>query len=111
MLEFYKRSDGHCPTQEFLDNLQQADLDKVISWLELLEERGHLLHRPFTDTAQGKIKYLRVRKGTMVYRIFYFFDRDKIITVNGYIKKEGRLDQAQIDQAERLRIEYLNRKT
>lgn len=108
-VEFYRRSDGECPTQEFLDNLQETDRHKVISWLELLEERGYKLCRPYSDTAQGKIKYLRLRKGTMVYRIFYFFDRDKIITVNGYVKKEGRLDQAQIDRAERLRKEYLNK--
>ena len=42
----------------------------------------------------------------MEYRVFYFFDKDKIMTVNGYVKKDMKLDMAEVERAERLRKEY-----
>ena len=105
-LEFFKRKNGKCPVEDFLDIVDKRDRTKITSWLILLEERGHLLIRPYTDTARGKIRYLRIDKGTMCYRLFYFFDCKKIIITNGYIKKTQKLDESEIETAENFRKEY-----
>ncbi len=105
-LEFFVRPNGKCPTREFLESIQERDLSKVTAWLKLLKERGHSLIYPYSSNASRKIKYLRIRKGSMVFRIFYFFDENTIVTVNGYVKKEDKLDKVEIERAERLRKEY-----
>lgn len=105
-VEFYVRPNGKCPTKEFLNSIQKGDLFKVTAWLRLLSERGHSLIYPYSSNATREIKYLRVSKGTMEYRVFYFFDKDKIMTVNGYVKKDMKLDMAEVERAERLRKEY-----
>ena len=104
---FYVRPNGKCPTKEFLNSISKGDLSKLTAWLQLLSERGYSLIYPYSSNATKEIKYLRIRKGTMVYRIFYFFDKDKIVTVNGYVKKDMKLDPAEIERAERLKQEYL----
>lgn len=76
-----------------------------------LRNEGHKLIYPYSGNASRKIKYLRVGKGTMEYRIFYFFDKNKIITANGYVKKKDKLDPTEIARAERLRKEYLKNKS
>ena len=102
----YVRQNGRSPTAEFLESLPKEDQIRVIAKFHLLEEQGHLLVRPHTDTARNGIRYLRIKK----YRIFYFFDKNVIVVVNGYEKKKDELDENEIQRAERYRIEYHNSK-
>ncbi|MDD5688543.1 MAG: type II toxin-antitoxin system RelE/ParE family toxin [Elusimicrobia bacterium] len=102
-LILYVRQNGRSPTGDFLELLSQEDKIRVLAKFHLLEEKGHLLVRPHTDTARNGIRYLRIKK----YRIFYFFDKKIIVMVNGYEKKKDALDKNEIQRAEMLRTEYL----
>ncbi len=110
-LKYFVRPNGRCPTKEFLYSIQEVDLEKITAWLMRLRNEGYKLIYPYSGNASRKLKYLRVRKGSMVFRIFYFFDKDIIITVNGYVKKKDKLDPIEIARAERLRKEYLDNKS
>ena len=96
---------------EFLHSVDKRDKTKISSWIILLEENGYKLKRPYTDTAKGKIKYLRIDKGAMCYRLFYFFDGNRIILTNGYKKKVQKLDKKEIEKAEKYRLEYYSRRS
>ena len=54
---------------------------------------------------------VRVEIGSDIYRVFSFFDEDKIIIlINGFQKKTQKTPQNEIILAEKLRKEYFDEK-
>jgi phage-related protein len=53
----------------------------------------------------------RVKLGSNIWRVFCFFDGDKlVILLNGYQKKEQKTSKREIDRAKRLMDEYYDEK-
>ena len=102
---YFTNKRGDCPVEEFLNSLQVNARAKVVKWLELLEEKGPNLPRPYADILRGKIRELRVSYGNLEIRLLYFFWKDKIIIVtHGFLKKERQIDSSEIERA----INYMN---
>ena len=47
-IEFYEKETGEIPVQEFIDSLDYKMGAKVLSMLEILEEKGNLLREPYS---------------------------------------------------------------
>lgn len=103
---FYEAADGECPTQEFLDGLSPKIRGKVAKWLELLEQEGPNLPRPYADVVRGKIRELRVSFGGMHHRLLYFFHGKRIVVAHGFVKKTAAIPEGEIVQAERCLADF-----
>ena len=106
----YDTADGTCPMGEFLDGLTAKERAKVLAAIDLLEEEGPNLHRPYADTLKDGIHELRVRISNLRYRVFYFFcDRYDIVLTHGFKKKVGKVPETEIKRACRYREDWLGR--
>ena len=106
---FYEAADGGCPTQEFLDGLAPKVRGKVAKWLELLEQEGPNLPRPYADVVRGKIREIRVSFGGMHHRFLYFFHGKRIVVTHGFVKKTAAIPEGEIAQAERCMANFYQR--
>jgi phage-related protein len=102
---YYSNKRGDSPVEAFICSLQLKVRAKVLKWLELLEEQGSNLPRPYADMLRDKIRELRISHGKLEIRLLYFFWKDKIIVVtNGFFKKDKQTDNSEINKA----INYMN---
>jgi len=54
---------------------------------------------------------IRVEVGSDIYRVFSFFDKEKlIILLNGFQKKTQKTPKKEIELAEKLKKQYFNEK-
>ena len=76
-----------CPVSEFLDSLRQEHRVKVLHFLELLEEMGPTLHRPYADLLEDGIHELRIKLSGEQVRLLYFFSYEHYIVVYRALRK------------------------
>jgi len=111
---FYKKSNNKCPIEEFLDTLSEKDLEKVLWVLRLLEDPDMLqLPKKFFKKLIGTkdIWECKIKCSLNSYRIFcFFFENNKIIITNGYIKKSKKTNPREINKAENYKADFIKRK-
>lgn len=108
---FYNKPDGTEPVKDFLDSLNVKMRAKMLRTILLLAENGSYLREPHSKLLQEGIFELRAKVGSDITRVLYFFyDGQKIILTNGFIKKSQKTPQAEIKRAKEYRKDYLNRK-
>lgn len=106
----YETEEGVCPVAEFLDGLTQKERAKALAAIDLLEEEGPNLRRPYADYLKDDIYELRVRVSRVRYRVFYFFcNREDIVLTHGFKKKVSRVPETEIKRARRFREDWLGR--
>lgn len=109
-VDFYKEDDGKCPVREFIDSLDNKLKAKLLRLLVLLENNGNELREPYSKPIGDGIFELRVKRGTDIVRILYFFVvGHRIILTNGFIKKTQKTPIAEFELARRYRATYLRR--
>jgi len=96
---FYVKASGECPMDGFLDALPVKVRAKIAKWIELLEEEGPDLPRPYADVLQDKIRELRVKFGPVQYRLLYLFVAKKVIVTHGFVKRTDQIPKAEIEKA------------
>lgn len=97
---YYTDKRGNSPVEDFIRSLQLKIRAKVLKWLELLEEYGPNLPRPYADSLRDKIREIRISHSNLEIRVLYFFWKGKIIVLtNGYFKKDRRTDGSEIERA------------
>ena len=110
-VEYYERSDGTRPAEEFIlsqDNKMQA---KLFMTLEFLEDKGPLLREPYSKPLGDGIFEVRAKQGSDISRVLYFFVvGKKIILTNGFVKKTQKTPPGEIDRAKRYRKDYHSQK-
>lgn len=104
---FYKTQNEKCPAKEFLDSLPSKAAQKV----SLLEDLEVIPIQYFSKMpGTGEIWECRAKLGSNIYRIFAFWDEEKIILAHGLIKKTQKTPKNEIERAETYRKEYIERK-
>lgn len=108
----YTTEDGACPVQELLDGLRRKERQKALAAIDLLEDEGSDLRRPYADTLMDGIHELRVRVSTLQYRILYFFfDRCDIVLTHGFRKTGERVPQTELRRARRCKDDWSKRQS
>lgn len=83
-VEFYQKENGEVPVKQFIDALEPKMGAKVLSMLEILEERGNTLRLPYS----GPLGDVRCKFGSDITRTLYFFyEGATIVLTNGFVKK------------------------
>src|SRR5882757_11181580 len=96
---FFKEDDGSVPILEWLDSLQEKELDKCTVKIERLGEMGHELRRPEADFLRDGIYELRVGLQHVNYRMLYFFHGRTAAVLSHGLIKEAEVPAKEIEKA------------
>lgn len=111
IINFFKKQDGSCPVEEFLDSLDNKMRAKILLAIALLETNGPQLREPYSKPLGDGIFEIRAKQGNNITRTLYFFyDGKQIILTNGFVKKTQKTPSAEIQKAKKYRAEYLRLK-
>ena len=110
-VEFYEKENGEIPVINFIDSLEPKMEAKVLSLIEILEEKGNQLRLPYSECLEDGIFELRCKFGSDITRTLYFFyEGANIILTNGFVKKTQKTPAQEIKLAKLRRDDYLSRK-
>lgn len=98
-LILYREKDGRVPLKDWLRMLPDKVVVKCLVRLERLRELGHEMRRPEADYLRDDIYELRVKMGTINYRMLYFFHGSKAVVVSHGLVKEKQVPPAEIEVA------------
>lgn len=88
---FFKKDDNTIPVKEFLDVLDIKMRAKAVGMIIRLEKYGNELTEPYSKVLDDGICELRIKQGSNISRILYFFRvGKKIILTNGFVKKHKK---------------------
>ena len=106
----YDTKDGKCPVQEFMDSLEPKLLAKTLRTIDLLKVNGPLLREPYSKAVDDGIFELRIKQGSDITRILYFFIvGKKAVLTNGFIKKSQKTPRSEKLLAKKYKIDYERR--
>jgi phage-related protein len=105
---FYRDDDGSVPVLDWLRSLPDKAQDKCRVRLERLHECGHELRRPEADYLRDGIYELRVRLGTVNYRMLYFFHGRIAAVISHGLVKEGAVPTKEIELARQRQNKFLS---
>lgn len=96
---YFQEADGSVPLLEWLDRLPEKVRAKCYVRVERLREWGHELRRPEADLLRNGIYELRVRFGTVNYRMLYFFHGRGLAVLSHGLTKEQTVPDREITRA------------
>lgn len=106
----YSKKDGTEPVVDFIYSLPSKLKAKLIQEVDLLADMGNELREPYSKHLEDGIFELRVKQGSDISRVLYFFVIDKkIILTNGFVKKSQKTPKQEIELAKSYRADYLSR--
>ncbi len=110
-VEFYEMKNGQVPVADFLESLDRRMQAHALHMITLLAHNGNTLRPPDSRYLTDGIFELRIRSGSDISRILYFFQiGQKIILTNGFIKKTQKTPRREIELARQYKNDYLVRK-
>ena len=108
-VEFYKTIKGDCPVENYLDTLNDKQVEKILWVLKVVKEihtvpQNYLKKLVSTDN----IWEVRIRSGKNIFRLLgFFYAGSLIILTNGFTKKTQKTPRNEIEIAEQRKKEYL----
>ena len=96
-VDFYKKENGECPVQDFLDSLDSKMRAKLLVGFALLEANGPQLREPYSKHIGDGIFEIRAKQGSNITRVLYFFFVGRqIVLTNGFTKKTQKTPPAEL---------------
>ena len=93
---------------EFFKQQPQKVRDKIIKVLDIIEQidRIPLTYLKYIEGTNGLFE-VRVQLGSNIFRIFCFFDGNKLVVLlSGFQKKTQKTPESEIEKAVKLKNEY-----
>ena len=107
---FYKNINQKCPIEEFLDNLDDIVVSKILAVFKYIEELLIIPDKYFKKLSNTDIYEIRIKAGNRIFRILCFFHKNsQIILTNGFQKKSQKTPKKEIIIAEKYKEDYLRR--
>lgn len=98
-----------CPITDFIESCPDKHQAKIIRFLELLEEMGPTLPRPYADLLRDGIHELRIKLSGNHARILYFFCFETYIVLHqAFWKNTDRVAEKWITRTRRYRSQLLS---
>lgn len=108
---FYRKINGKCPVEEFLDSLPAKTAQKVVWVLNLAEDLERVPAHHFCKLADtADIWEFRIKFGSNISRVLAFWDDYRIILTHGFVKKTQKTPPEEIRMAEQFKEDYFQRK-
>ena len=91
-VKYYRDLENNCEVKDCINKLNLKQQAKVLAWIDLLEEEGPTLPRPFADFLREGIHELRIKVSGNQIRILYFFVfQNYIILTHALIKTQSKV--------------------
>ena len=104
---YFITNSGRRPVEEFVKSLNVHSREKFFSVVELLEESGKKLPFPHAKFIGDEIFELRFESVEGAIRVLYFFfDGEKIVLTNGFVKKSNKTPRQEKETAIHRRDAY-----
>jgi hypothetical protein len=99
-----------CPVSAFIDKCRVAHQVKLFHILELLEEMGPEMPRPYADILRDGVHELRVKLSGEQIRLLYFFCYERYIVFYSVLSKHtDRVPETYIEATRKYRMDFLRR--
>ena len=109
-IEYYETENGKMPAYDFINSLPTNLKAKAAVDLGLLEELGSQIKLPYSRPTKNGLHELRINQGGDAARVFYFFFvGEKIILLNGFLKKTQKTPAGEIEKALKYKADYERR--
>lgn len=99
---FFRDADRTCPVVDWLAELRSRNrraFAKCMASVTRLRAFGHELRRPEADLLRDGIYELRVRLGTVNYRLLYFFHGRQAAVLSNGLTKDDVVPATEINRA------------
>lgn len=107
---FYRKSDGKCPVEDFLDHLPPKTAQKVVWIISLIEDLDRIPSHYFCKLAgTDDLWEFRIKWESNIFRVLAFFDGAKVILTHGFAKKTQKTSVREIEKAEQYKKDYFAR--
>ena len=103
---FYKTESGNEPVREWLKNLPKEDCTTIGADL-LTVQYAWPVGKPLVDNLGDGIWEVRLRLGNRIARTFFAVVDEVTVVLHGFIKKQQKTPQAELDLAKKRKKQYL----
>lgn len=114
---FYEDKNGKCEVAEYLHQLREQsatskdskiNFNKIVAYIDVLEEMGTRIGEPVTKHLEGEIWELRPLRNRILYA---FYQDNKIIVLHHFMKKTRKTPKKEINRAKQNLKDFLERKS
>jgi len=108
----YQKDKERVPVKDWLAKVRHDDPDgarRCLVRIGDLKDHGFDLHKSFPKKAEflrDDVYYLRIKKGSIRYRIFYFFHGEQGVILHGFKKKQKKAPENEIEKAVEEKTQY-----
>jgi phage-related protein len=96
-IEFYEDDVGKRPVEDFLAQLSEEPIGKILQVLQMLAEWGPRLPFPYSSQVAGRLRELRVHYGRALYRVFYYGDAQRsFVLLHAFEKRSQALPESEV---------------
>ncbi|MBR5970920.1 MAG: type II toxin-antitoxin system RelE/ParE family toxin [Lachnospiraceae bacterium] len=104
-LEFYEDERGHSDVRDFINELEikagtskdaRINRNKVVAYLDMLEEMGTRVGMPVTRHLDGEIWELRPLSNRILYA---YYKDNRFLLLHHFVKKSQKAPKREIEQA------------
>ena len=115
-IEFYRKENGDCDIEEFLDDLQNRALSnkdariqhkQVSQYIQFLEDYGTRLGENVTKHLEDDIWELRPGNNRV---LFFYFKDDTFVLLHHFRKKTQKTPKREIEKAKVEQADWVSRK-
>ena len=115
-IDFYEDEHGNSEVKAFINDLREKsetskdakiNFNKVIAYIDMLEEMGTRVGEPVTKHLDGEIWELRPLSNRILYA---YYDNDTFVLLHHFLKKTQKTPKREIDKAKREIEDYKRRK-
>lgn len=109
-IEYYRKENGSCPFEEFVDGLPEKVQYRIMESVDTLAEGGPLLREPLSKPVGDGLFELRIISGRYASRVLYFFVYGgRAVITNGFLKKSQKTPRTELQRARRYRKDWMVR--
>ena len=114
-IEFYEDETGYSEIIEYIKQLRQKsksskesriNFNKIVAYLDLLEEAGTRIGEPVTKHLEGEIWELRPLRNRFLYA---YIKNGKFLILHHFIKKTQKTPKKELERAKKKLRDYLER--
>ena len=115
-IDFYEDDKGISEVKEFIRELRKKSLtskdarinfNKVVAYIDMLEEIGTRVGEPVTKHLDGEIWELRPLSNRILYA---YYDNDAFVLLHHFVKKTQKTPKSEIEKAKREIEDYRRQK-
>ena len=115
-IDFYEDERGYSEVKDFIKKLREKsetnkdakiNFNKVVAYIDMLEEMGTRVGEPVTKHLDGEIWELRPLSNRILYA---YYDNDTFVLLHHFLKKTQKTPKREIDKAKREIEDYKRRK-